>query len=144
MVHYLDPRITLPSRTTIANTLIPREFESAKAALFLELQSVTYVSLTTDCWSSRRMVPFMTVTVHFIVNGQLESRVLVTCPLIGSHTANNLSSKLETIASDWGITEKVVCVVTDNASNIVAAINLLTHKYREKGMRTFNSKISNN
>ncbi|KZS05324.1 Uncharacterized protein APZ42_031527 [Daphnia magna] len=50
MVHYLDPRVTLPSRTTIANTLIPREFESAKPALFLELQSVNYVSLTADCW----------------------------------------------------------------------------------------------
>ncbi|KZS14298.1 Uncharacterized protein APZ42_020380 [Daphnia magna] len=126
MMYYLDPRVTLPSRTTKANTLIPREFKSAKAALFLELQSVTYVSLTTDCWPSRRMEPLMTVTVHSIVNGQLESRVLVTCPTIGSHTANNLSSKLETIASEWGITEKVVCVITDNASNIVAAINLLT------------------
>ncbi|KZS20622.1 Uncharacterized protein APZ42_012636 [Daphnia magna] len=114
MVHYLDPQVTLPSRTTIATTLIPREFESAKAALFLQLKSVTYVSLTTDCWSSRRMESLMTVTLHFIVNGQFESRVLVTCPMIGSHKANNLSSKLETIGSEWGITEKVVCVVTDN------------------------------
>lgn len=135
MVHYLGPRFTLPSRTTLANTLIPQEFERAKAALFVELQSVTYMSLTTDCWSSRRMEPFMTVTVHSIVNGQLESRVLVTCPMTGSHTANNLSSKLETIASECCLTEKVVCVVTDNASNIVAAVNLLTHKCQQQGKR---------
>lgn len=28
------------------------------------------------------------------------------------------------VTDNWGITEKVVCVVTDNANNIVAAVRL--------------------
>ena len=39
-----------------------------------------------------------------------------------SHTAEVLASELMDIAQEWGVTERVVCVITDNASNIVAAV----------------------
>ena len=40
----------------------------------------------------------------------------------GSHTAEVLVAELVSICDNWGITEKVVCVITDNANNIVAAV----------------------
>ena len=39
-----------------------------------------------------------------------------------AHTAANLAAQLTTITDKWGITGKVVSVLTDNASNIVAAV----------------------
>lgn len=41
------------------------------------------------------------------------------------HTAENLADELLRVAKDWKIENKVVCCVTDNASNIVKAIKLL-------------------
>ena len=39
-------------------------------------------------------------------------------------TAENLATELSSVTNEWEITDKIVCVVTDNASNIVAAVRL--------------------
>ena len=44
------------------------------------------------------------------------------------HTGENLASELKKVADDCGISEKVSCVVTDNASNIIAAACLTGRK----------------
>ncbi len=51
-----------------------------------------------------------------------------------SHTASHLRSRLENIAASWGLSSKVVCVVTDNGANIVAAVNSLTESYAQQGL----------
>ena len=38
------------------------------------------------------------------------------------HTAENIADELKAATDEWGITQKIVAVVTDNAANIVAAI----------------------
>lgn len=55
---------------------------------------------------------------------ELHSAVLDTVHMEASHTAENLATELMRITDEWAITAKVVCVITDNASNIVAAIRL--------------------
>ena len=56
---------------------------------------------------------------------QLCSKVLETLYVQRDHTAHNLAEELKKIAREWEITEKICCIITDNAANIVAAINLL-------------------
>jgi hypothetical protein len=53
---------------------------------------------------------------------KLHSHVLETISIPERHTSLNLSIRLTEIAKCWGIENKVACVVTDNASNIVNAI----------------------
>uniref|UniRef100_A0A1A8PAP4 Uncharacterized protein n=1 Tax=Nothobranchius rachovii TaxID=451742 RepID=A0A1A8PAP4_9TELE len=49
--------------------------------------------------------------------------VLETHTFHGTHTADNISLELKRITEEWGITEKVVAVVTDNGANMVAAVH---------------------
>ena len=54
----------------------------------------------------------------------LQSFVLCTIHVDNAHSGENLVAELMSIIDKWKITEKVACVVTDNASNIVAAVRL--------------------
>ncbi|KAJ4922467.1 hypothetical protein JOQ06_019562 [Pogonophryne albipinna] len=40
-----------------------------------------------------------------------------------SHTSQNLAQELSRVAKEWGIQDKIAACVTDNASNIVKAVN---------------------
>lgn len=46
-----------------------------------------------------------------------------------AHTAANISSKIQQICKEWGITNKVAAVVIDNAPNMVAAIRQSHFRY---------------
>jgi hypothetical protein len=116
----------------ITNNLIPSEYRKQKDKVKAELEKPEFVALTSDCWSSRNLLPFMTVTVHYIKNAEMISRVLSTFSDPESHTADNLALRLEDVAKEWGIADKVVCVVTDNGANIVKAVNILAAKYQEQ------------
>ena len=104
-----------------------------------ELAEVEYCALTTDLWSSRTTQGYITVTCHFISSDwKLSSIVLDTLPVDGAHTAENLAAELMSVASEWGITDKIVCLVTDNASNIVAAVRLNGWKHMPCFAHTLN------
>jgi hypothetical protein len=91
----LDPKIELPCRSTITNNVIPAESTKEKEKLREELERPVFVSLTTDCWPSRNMQPFMTVTVHFIKDDKMVSRILSTFLVPETHTGENLAKDLK-------------------------------------------------
>ncbi len=91
------------------------------------LSKVDYCALTTDLWTSRTNLGYMTVTCHFITEEwHPQSAVLSTVNVTEAHTAVNLASALVKVTDEWMITEKVCCMTTDNASNIINAIKLHT------------------
>ena len=82
------------------------------------------MALTTDIWTSRQTQSYCCVTVHFITDTwHLKSAVLETFEFNCDHTAENIALELNTVATNWGLNNNVVCVVTDNASNMVSAIS---------------------
>ena len=50
-------------------------------------------------------------------------------PYTERHTAENLRDELHRVTSEWNIKEKVNCIVSDNAANIVAAVRLTGWKH---------------
>ncbi|GFR84459.1 zinc finger BED domain-containing protein 4 [Elysia marginata] len=126
LLRILDSRYQLPSRRTVTRTLLPELYKQEKARVKGLLDTSDSVSLTTDIWTSRRTQAFITVTAHFVSNDwKLHSVVLATVRMTESHTAVNIKDELEAVIHDWGLQEKVFAIVTDNASNMVAAVNLL-------------------
>ena len=124
----LDPKYTPPSRRTIMRDHLPSLYETKKGELKQKLEKVDYLSLTTDLWTSRATMGYITVTCHFITEEWvLQSAVLETAHVDEAHTSVNLASILKQITDRWEITDKVCCVVTDNASNIKGAIRI--HKW---------------
>ena len=103
---------------------------SEKDKLQVQLNTIPHIDLTTDIWNSNQTRSYCCVTAHYITESwDLKSAVLETFEFTTSHTAENISSELLRVATAWNIQEKVVCVVTDNASNIVAAINKTTWRH---------------
>ncbi len=69
----------------------------------------------------------MTITSHFWNESKesLDSAVLQCSRIIGSHTAEMIFSGLEESFNQKNISGKVLTAVTDNATNVVAAVNKL-------------------
>ena len=94
------------------------------------LDEVEHCSMTTDFWTSRACEGFVTVTCHIIdKEWNYLSYVLNTYQVtILSHTAEKKASELKAVTNRWNITEKVIRIVMDNASNMTVAVRLTPWK----------------
>ena len=138
----MDPRYEIVSRKQLTYHLLPEHYNSEKQKLIQQLGQVDHVTITTDCWTSRQVEAYMTVTVHFIdMDWQLESRVLSTSILEGSHTGERISSALRDLFSAWGIQDKVTTIVTDNAANVKNAVALLGIRHQPCFAHTLNLAV---
>lgn len=79
--------------------------------------------LTTDGWTSLSNTSFVAVTAHYIDQNSIHKSVLLGCSEFEPwHNWNYLISE----AANWGISNKISGVITDNAPNIVAAVKSTT------------------
>lgn len=87
-----------------------------------ELCDVEYLALTTDMWSSCNMMPYMSVTVHYVnKEWTLQSKCLQTSVMLESHTADNLEEALRHAINNWKLQEgKIACITIDNGANVAA------------------------
>ena len=121
----LDLRYQPPSRKILSHSIIPQKYEEIKQKLLGELEKLKYCALTTDIWTSRQTMGYITITCHYIDSSwSLHSVILTTTNMQRDHAAENIADELKAATDEWGITQKIVAVVTDNAANIVAAIHL--------------------
>jgi len=120
----LAPSYTLPSRETIANSLIPQLYESTVTEIKHKLKNIQAICLTTDAWTSINNQSFIALTVHYI-DDNTKSSILLGCHhFLERHTAVEMSSFLKDLVKKWNLDNLVTMVVSDNASNILAAIKL--------------------
>ena len=106
-------------------SLLPEQYTCAKEQLREQLKTTETCAITTDFWSSSNTHSYITVTCHFINDlWELQSHILATYQVVMDHTAENIAAELKKITSEWGISEKISCIVTDNAANMVAAARL--------------------
>ena len=125
ILHACEPRYKPPSATSVSEQIVPIWHQLEKAKLQQELSDVKYVGLTSDGWTSRAVMPFETITVHFMKNWQLKAKVLQTEMMLGNHTGELLAAELTRSMQQWGLAEdKISAMTTDNASNITLACEL--------------------
>ena len=87
---------------------------------------------------------YVTVTCHFLTDEwELKSVVLETTQIEESHTAENIAPMLTDIANKWNIMEKICCVTTDNANNMVAAVRHNRWNHLPCFAHTLNLIVSN-
>ena len=126
LVNELDPKYEIISRKQLTQVLLPAKYKSEKAKLMSKINQVDSMSVTTDQWSSRTNEGYTTITGHFVDdNWTLHSPVLLTRHKPQRHTAVNLAEELDAAFIEFDIKSKVTAVVTDNASNITAAVSRL-------------------
>lgn len=72
----------------------------------------------------------MTITCHFInENFELKNVVLATKVLYKNHTAENIAKVMQEICIEWGIENKISCIVTDNAANMIKACDIFKKRH---------------
>ncbi|KAJ8709373.1 hypothetical protein PYW07_009199 [Mythimna separata] len=127
----LNPSYQLPDRKVLSNSLLPALYETclAQTKTKIEAEAET-VCLTTDIWTSSVNDAYLGVTAHYIDNTYNLKSVLLECaPMCGSHTAENIKNIVVRIVQDFKLKEKVLIMVTDNASNMKSAVEKMGFKH---------------
>ena len=121
----LEPGYTFPPRTFVRNSLKQR-YSIMKQKL-QESRSVRKLAVTTDIWTSRATEAYMTITAHCINDEwKVESNVFCTSEMAERHAGINIAPTIQEVLEVWNIqASHVSAVVTDNASNMIAALNNL-------------------
>ena len=127
MFKAFEPRYIQPDRKILTQHYLPEMYEREKERIVESMKDLCYFSLTTDGWTSRATEGYIAHTVHYINNSwDLCSHLLDIVELPKEHTAVNLASELEECLDRWNLpVTKLAAVTSDNASNIVLAINSL-------------------
>lgn len=125
-VALLNPSYSLPTRKTLSESLLPRQYLQLKNQVKNEISKAQAVCITTDGWTSDNNESFIGVTAHYIdpEAGKMCANLLGCIEFDDSHTSMNLCHFLKNELREWQIENKVGVIVSDNAANIVAAVQL--------------------
>lgn len=124
LLHTLDPRNELPPRGSIMQ-ILPENYSEKCEAVKEKLSQQAHVALTSDLWTPGAIESYLTITCYFLTSSwELKSLVLDTFQFKQSHTAENISAALLKCAEKWNKSSKIIAIVSDNASNIEAAVRL--------------------
>ena len=121
LVCLLDSWYQLSSRRHIMRSLLPDMYITRAGEIKRELLQISHVAVTSDLWTSRTVI--IAITCHFVTSKwELKFLVLAMFGLKKDHTAEHIAASFPKVAEEWGVSRKVVAMVTDNATNIVAAV----------------------
>lgn len=117
-----------------AKELIKLEAGDLKTKIKEQIAKSKAVTLTTDNWTSVNNESFMAVTSSYIdENWCLQSPVLATKNLQERHTAEYLAQELKCVIEHWEISDRVIAIVHDNASNIKGVARMICDKWWDIG-----------
>lgn len=66
--HKLDPRYQVPSDKYFRCTAMPEMYVKVKSRIAEIVEAQTYISITTDIWTSRVNDAYMSITAHFVTD----------------------------------------------------------------------------
>lgn len=144
-IHLLDPKYVLPSKFTIRTNLMKDLYLQGFNKLKQILSDVNYMAITTDSWTSVTTESYLSVTCHFMsTNYELKSVILSIKSLTKSHTAQNIADALLEIFEEWDINNKITCIVTDNAVNMIKTCEILKKRHHSCYAHTLNLVVQDN
>lgn len=93
------------------------KYREAKEKGKEQVRRAAAVSLTSNMWASINMEAHLAVTCHYVNDeDQLCSSLLGVQHFPKAHTAENLAAGHAQPMEEWGITEKVKCILTNGAA----------------------------
>lgn len=124
----LNKEYLIPNRKNLSE-LTKKIYSLRKDKLKEQLNAVEHVNLTTDCWTSKQNFSYISLTAHYLdQNLNMKSCFLSIRHLIGGHSSENLASFLKQIIEEYEIFSKIRFCVTDNAFNIIKALDIIKIK----------------
>ena len=125
MMLTLDPAFPIPSNKRIKKE-IHLGYTNAIGELKILLENTCeFASLTTDLWTARSKHGYIGVTLYWVSKDfKVYDCLLYIEHMPYPHTGINIMSFLKRKVIEFDLDGKITCVVTDNGSNMVNAINL--------------------
>lgn len=137
-VGVLDLTYTIPTRKALKE-MVAEKFKEEKEKAKREVEKATAVSLTSDMWTSIHLDAYLAVTCHFVNEQDTLSTVLLGVGhLPKAHTAENIAEVKKVLMEKWGIQNKVRCLVTDAAPNMIASSKILKVRHTKCIAHTLN------
>lgn len=128
-LHALDPSYSIPCDKTIKSLISEAYKLGIKNLLTLIINSCEFISLTTDLWTARSRTGYIGVTGHWLNEKFEPYNMLVSIEnILYPHTAEAISNYLEKYIEEYRLESKLFCIITDNGSNMKAAVKLLNNK----------------
>ncbi|XP_048039087.1 zinc finger BED domain-containing protein 4-like [Megalobrama amblycephala] len=125
LIHALDPSYIIPNRQALKK-MVALKYEEAKRKAKAEMEKATAVSLTSDMWTSINTDAYLAITCHYIDDSDKMNTVLLDVEKFPDrHTAENMALVKKNVMMEWAIKDKVKCLVTDAAANMIACAKIL-------------------
>ena len=125
-----EPKFVIPRRSTIRNTLIPTVVQQMEEEMRHQLACLSHVYLKIDLWTNRNMLSFLGITVYFIdATWKLFGFVPAADSFLEKHTACNIAKAYDDVIEKFKLISKVTKVVSDNASSMVKAFQILLPEF---------------
>jgi hypothetical protein len=120
-------KISTPSRHQLKDRLIELGNDT-KSQIAASFPAKGKISIALDCWTSQNQQSFLAITGYFITDDFKYSEVLLSfSSLEGSHDGSNLASMVLSVLEEYNLSQRVLAVTTDNASNNGTMMTELTN-----------------
>lgn len=134
MMETMDKKLTVPKKTKISN-LIEKLYEAESQKFKRRLAAVRKVSIGIDLWTKKGLTAsFLAISsCFFCTELQKPQHILLALEQVAHpHTAQIIKACVDKCMQEWGIShEKIITVITDNGSNMVAAFKHITPEAEE-------------
>jgi hypothetical protein len=90
------------------------------------------MAIACDAWTSSNRIAFLAITASWITSDwRLEETLLDFVELQGAHDGENMANAVTATITDLGIADKIVALVSDNASNNGTLVRHLSSRLRQ-------------
>ncbi|KAK0154985.1 Zinc finger BED domain-containing protein 1 [Merluccius polli] len=124
MTKILNPKYKAPNRDSLTNHF-SAWYAVENGNMISELKRVSKAAITADGWTSFSQDHYLTVTLHFVRNGQAHDKVLKTKAVYQAQTGTAVAEEIDEILEEYGVRDKVVAATVDNAANMDVAVKKL-------------------
>jgi hypothetical protein len=115
---------SVPSADTASRRLCLR-LDALDSELRILMSSASSIALSLDGWTSQNSLPMLAINAHWMSSAFQQYRACIEFVGIeGSHSGENLANIVATVLERFHISDKVMTITADNASN-----NDTLHRY---------------
>lgn len=94
MISTLNPLYKPPTRHMLTNHFVPAWYNVEKQNAKSALEKASKVAITSDGWTSICQDHYLTVTAHYITQGTMQQKVLVTRAVYRAQTGDVVAEEI--------------------------------------------------